>query len=65
MVNTAYLDFYKAFDLVCHEILLGKLVVLGFIQGRLMRVSAAGKLCQEVEISSGVSPGTSTSLDLW
>ena len=55
MVDRAYLDFSKGFDLVCHEILMEKLVALGiescsiiwvkgFLQGRLMSVTASGKL---------------------
>ena len=70
MVGIAYLDFSKAFDLVCHEVLLEKSVALGFdsclrswvrgfLQCRYMSVSVAGKLSQEVEVSSG-STGFST-----
>ena len=69
VVDIAYLDFSKAFDLVCHEVLLEKLVALGFdscliswvrgfLQGRLMSVSVGGKLSQEVEVSSGVPQGS-------
>ena len=69
MVDKACLNFSKAFDLVCHEILLENLVALGidsclmrwareFSQGRHMNVSVAGKLSQEVEISSGVPLGS-------
>ena len=59
MVDTAYLDFSKVFYLVCHEILLEKLISLGFnsclissvkrfLQGHLMSVSVAGKLSEEM-----------------
>ena len=62
VVDIAYLHFFKAFERGCHEILLEKLVTLGFdcclirrfLQGRLMSVAVAGELSQEVEISSGV-----------
>jgi len=65
VVDIACLDVSKAFDLVCHEVLLGKLVALGFdscliswvrgfLQGRFMSVSVAGKLSQEVEVFSGL-----------
>ena len=64
-----YLDFSRAFDLVCHEVLLEKLPahgfdscliswVRGFLQSRPMNVFVAGKLNQEVEVSTGVPQGS-------
>ena len=63
------MDFSKTFDLVSNEILLEMLSALGFdgclkscekglLQGRLMSVSVAGKLGQEVEISSRIPQGS-------
>ena len=68
MVEIAYLGYFKAFDLVCLSILQGKLVALGFysciisctrgfLQDRLMSLSVAKKMSQEVEISSWVPQG--------
>ena len=65
VVEIAYLEFSKAFDLVFHEILVEKLVahgfdsclislVKGYHRGCLMSVSVAKKLSQEVKISSGI-----------
>ena len=59
--------FLKAFDLVCHEVLLEKLVALRFeccliswvrefLQGRFMSVSVARKLSRKV--SSGAPQGS-------
>ena len=68
-LDIAFLNFSKTFDLVCHKVLLEKLVALrfdscliswvrGFLQGSLMSISNAEKLSQEVEVSSGVPQGS-------
>ena len=68
MVNIAYLNFSKAFDLVYHKVLLKKLVAPKFdsclvswareiLQGRFMSVCCR-KLSQEVEVFSGVPQGS-------
>ena len=69
MVDIAHLDYSKAFDLVCHEILFKKLVALGFYscsislvrgfpQGHLSRESDAWKPSPEMEIYTGVPQGS-------
>ena len=69
VVDMVYLDFSKAFDLVSHRILLEKLSLLGFdnciigwvegfLVGRYMSVSVAGKLSSALEVTSGVPQGS-------
>lgn len=68
-VDTVYLDFSKAFDVLCHIILLGKLRSLGFcpqilnwiesfLTGRSMRVSVGGSDSGSVPVLSGVPQGS-------
>ena len=69
VVDIAYLDFSKAFHLVCYEILLEKSVALGlysylkslirgFLQVHPISVFVAEKLSPEVEISSWIPQGS-------
>lgn len=68
-VDAVYLDFSKAFDVLCHNVLLGKLRSLGFctqilnwiesfLSGRSMRVSVGGSDSRSVPVLSGVPQGS-------
>ena len=68
-MDVAYLDFSKAFDVVCHDVLLEKLIDLGFddkvvswigdfLRLRSMRVSVEGCLSGAREVTSGVPQGS-------
>ena len=69
VVDVAFLDFSKAFDVVCHTVLLSKLDSLGvcghlldwigaFLSDRVMRVCVDGHLSGEREVISGVPQGS-------
>ena len=69
IVDVISMDFSKAFDLVCHSILIDKLRLLGFdnalvnwiesfLVGRTMAVSVSGKLSSERLVTSGVPQGS-------
>ena len=68
-VDVVYLDFSKAFDVVCHELLLNKLVLMGFsarlvswirafLCGRVMQVTVRDRNSVEKEVGSGVPQGS-------
>ena len=68
-VDMVYLDYSKAFDVVCHSVLLGKLEQLGFnrqilvwlegfLCGRTTCVSVGGRDSGSVEVLSGVPQGS-------
>jgi len=69
VVDLLLLDFSKAFDVVCHRVLLAKLGALGvppvlidwigaFLMGRSLRVSCAGVLSGSRDVLSGVPQGS-------
>ena len=69
VVDVVYLDFAKAFDVVCHRVLLEKLRVLGFdrdilrwieafLVGRTMVVSVDGSVSTSRNVTSGVPQGS-------
>ena len=69
VVDVVFLDFSKAFDVVCHTVLLQKLRSIGlpdllltwvhcFLVGRTMRVSCGGCSSREVAVLSGVPQGS-------
>ena len=73
-VRTALLDFQKAFDLVDHHILFGKLLTLGvkptvvnwvidFLRNRQQRVKLSGVFSDWLDVRAGVPQGTR--LGLW
>ena len=68
-VDVILFDYSKAFDVVCHDILLAKLRLIGvrgeildwissFLSERVMRVSALGLLSQPRDVLSGVPQGS-------
>lgn len=68
-VDTAYIDFAKAFDKVQHHILLAKLEIYGvngnlltwfanYIQNRVYKVAIKDKLSSEIIAASGVPQGS-------
>ena len=68
-VRTALLDFRKAFDLVDHHILVGKLLTLGvkptvvnwvtdFLRNRQQRVKLSGVFSDWLDVPAGVPQGT-------
>ena len=68
-VRTALLDFRKAFDLVDHHILVGKLLSLGvkptvvnwvtdFLRNRQQRVKLSGVFSDWLDVPAGVPQGT-------
>ena len=69
VVDMAYLDFSKAFDVVSHLLLLDKLQLLGFdpiviswiksfLIGRTMSVSVSGASSLSMPVTSGVPQGS-------
>ena len=69
VVDMVYLDFSKAFDLVSHQVLLEKMICLGFndgivrwiedfLIGRKMWVAAGGGVSRVVDVTSGVPQGS-------
>ena len=76
VVDIAYSDFSKEYDLVCHDILLEKLLAHGFdsyliswvsvfLKSRLMNVSVEGKLSRGKEILPRVTQGSVQALLLF
>ena len=68
-VDVLFLDFSRAFDMLNHNILLARLVSLGFsgeivewvrcfLRGRTMRVSVGGSCSSERDVTSGVPQGS-------
>ena len=68
-VDLILFDYSKAFDVVCHDILLAKLQHIGiqgaildwissFLSDRVMRVSAIGSKSQPRDVTSGVPQGS-------
>ena len=68
-IDLILFDFSKAFDTVCHDILLDKLCLLGitgklldwireFLRSRVMNVLVDGKLSRPCEVVSGVPQGS-------
>ena len=69
VVDMVYLDFSKAFDLVSHQILIEKLIALGFhrdvvgwirsfLLGRSMSVLVSGGMSRSETVTSGVPQGS-------
>ena len=69
VVDVILFDYSKAFDVVCHDILLAKLHCIGvqgrilqwissFLSNRVMRVSAMGSISQPRDVCSGVPQGS-------
>ena len=69
IVDVILFDYSKAFDVVCHDILIEKLACLGiqgnllqwissFLLGRQMRVSVKGSLSHPRKVMSGVPQGS-------
>ena len=69
IVDMAYLDFSKAFDLVSHQLLMDKLSLLGFdrcildwirdfLSGRSMSVLVCGERSSQCPVTSGVPQGS-------
>ena len=69
IVDVAYLDYSKAFDLVSHQLLIDKLSLLGFdrhildwirdfLSGRSMSVLVGGKQSTQCPVTSGVPQGS-------
>ena len=69
VVDVILFDYSKAFDMVCHDILLAKLHCIGvrgrilewissFLSDRKMRVSVIGSMSRERDVTSGVPQGS-------
>ncbi len=68
-VDVVYLHFWKAFDSVCHRLLVKKMVAMGirlktkrwveeFLKNRAFRVKLRGHLSSEGIVKSGVLQGS-------
>ncbi len=68
-VDSVYLDFSKAFDTVCHRLLVKKMVATGihlkitlrveeFLKNRTFRVKLVGHISSEGIVKSGVPQGS-------
>ena len=69
LVDLVLFDFSKAFDIVCHNVLIEKLRLIGiqgqvlhwlhnFLTGRIMQVLVKNKLSEERDVKSGVPQGS-------
>jgi len=69
LVDCVYIDFKRAFDVVCHNKLIIKLQAYGiggnlltwigaFLSNRTQRVSVSGKLSTACNVTSGVPQGS-------
>ncbi len=68
-VDVVYLDFLKAFDSVCHRLLVKKMIAMGinlkitcwveeFLKSRTFRVKLGGHFSSEGIVKSGVPQGS-------
>ena len=69
LLNSLFFDFSKAFDSVCHVILLSKISYIGicsqlmtwigcFLQNQVLKIKVAGAMSDSQPVKSGVSQGS-------